>query len=92
MKPFSKTTHKTGVLGRKEKCWGSDTGYILIVELTATFPHVWKAVNINIKATPKIIMLKSFFDSDDILSFLQKLSASAWKSSSFLLKISFKFC
>lgn len=33
------------------------------VQLTATFPQSLKAVKINIKAIPKIMMLKSFLDS-----------------------------
>ena len=45
-------------------------------QLTATFPQVWKAVNINIKAIPKIMMLKSFLDSGDIVAQLCRRSAA----------------
>ena len=34
---------------------------------TAIFPHVWKAVNINMNEIPKISTLKSFFESGVIL-------------------------
>lgn len=51
---------------------------------TAIFPHVWKAVKINIKEAPKMTTLKSFLDSGDILCFLAKSSASVWKKLYFL--------
>lgn len=60
-----------------------ETWHVLKFIPTAIFPHVWKAVNININETPKIIMLKSFFDSGDILCFLAKSSASVWKNAIF---------
>lgn len=62
--------------------------HVVKVTPTAIFPQDWKAVNININETPKIMMLKSFFPSEDILCILPKSLASVWKNSSFLLKVS----
>lgn len=42
-------------------------------KLTSMFPHVWKAVNKNIKLKPKMMMFKSFLPSGFIIAgFLKK--------------------
>lgn len=41
--------------------------------LTAIFPHVWKAVNINMNAIPKTMMFNCFLNSEFILCFIRIL-------------------
>lgn len=79
--PLQQLTHQT-----KDKRTVTQLWNVLICTPTAIFPHVWKAVNINMNEIPKISTLKSFFESGDIfVGYFAKFSASVWKKKSISL-------